>query len=358
MRLAVKNSEALKTVAGMALGMAAGAALALITMLFGSCTHRPIVEPEQYSGETAPLRVRIDWSRSGINETNRANSDQVHRVSVRFFPKDGSQAFDQYLELDVTQGEVRVPKGEYSVVVFNESIHDEGYWGENIGFVGVDSYDDFAAEALDYQEEARGRFFPEFQPAPEERTMVEPLPLASWSLDELVITEAMIKGREVCNALMDVRMRRLTPMVSVEAQVENLSSAVVHYVTGRGFAGRVKMASAKTENPSTQLFTIRAVDHQYYTVDGPDGIATRSVRTFGRTTETEHERYELDFDVVLVSGDEYKNDGLRFDVTDQMTVFKQGEDIGLKAHYTLPLYESVSPVTVTAWGDEEVIQLK
>ena len=66
------------------------------------------------------LYVDVNWDNSGISPTKIA-VDDVHRVSLRFFPKDGSEPFERYLETNVYGGYIEVPIGDYSIMAMNES---------------------------------------------------------------------------------------------------------------------------------------------------------------------------------------------------------------------------------------------
>jgi hypothetical protein len=117
------------------------------------------------------------------------------------------------------------------------------------------------------------------------------------------------------------------------------------------------MASARTEGPSTHLFHLLQ-DDCTVGADG-NGTALKSVRVFGRVPCTaEEERYGLEFDARLISGEEYGPNEMIFDVTDQVKVSAPGENIEVEVGYVLPRVNTSSPVTVTTWGDEEVIQLQ
>jgi hypothetical protein len=220
------------------------------------------------------LAVRVDWSRSGINTANERVTEQVDRVSLRFFPLDGSPAFDRYLDTDVTEGTVDVPLGRYGVVVFNESIYDEAWWEGHIDFTDTENYARFAAHAVAIDQRQR-----QLRRLGEgEQVAAEPLPLASWSVDELVVTGRMTARAAEQGELTRIVMRPLTHRVELTVGVENLASARSINGAQRGFASTVYMASGATADPSTALFTLNG---RRYDPDGVNGTVHASFLTFG-----------------------------------------------------------------------------
>ena len=207
------------------------------TMVITTCERRPLENDEL--PPTAKLAVKIDWSKSGI-EPYAKDGKGVHRVSFRFFPHDSRlPIFERYLEGNVTEGEIEVSIGKYSVIVFNESLDDLNYWDGAITFTDVNSFADFAANAVPYPAAQRALEFPFYKPLQGEQFIVEPLPLASWSIEHFEVTENMIlvlqgvrasytlseTEAEMVNAFINVVMRALTRPVNVTARVENMVSA-------------------------------------------------------------------------------------------------------------------------------------
>ncbi|GHV00651.1 hypothetical protein FACS1894159_06820 [Bacteroidia bacterium] len=328
--------------------------LAAAAALTDGCCRRPL--EDEFAME-ALIPVKIDWSHSGINEANLALTEDVHRVSLRFFPEDGSAAFDRYLESNVVEGEISVPVGRYSVVVFNESVYDLTYWRDAVSFTDVDSYAGFAANVV--ADDAANRRF--YSPAPNERLIVEPLPLASWSVGFFEVTPRMVTvtrgGGSTANAselamletLTHIVMRRLTYRVNVEAEVKNLSSAQYIYGAARGFAHRVYMASAQVEqSAATHIFSF---DGRQYAPDGKDGTARRSFLSFGRLPQLEV--YSLGLTVYTVDGALYAHSvPLEWDVTTQVTA-GAGPDINIHVGFDLPYIDG--QITVDSWDDSVII---
>ena len=320
--------------------------------LFTACERRPL---EDDFGVTALIPVKIDWSRSNIPVTDAGGNGYVHRVSLRFFPKDGSAAFDRYLELNVIEGKIEVPIGAYSVVVFNESVYDV-YWEDAIRFSDVDSYADFAATIVHGQ----AANYPFYRPLVGEELIVEPFRLASWSLDDFTITkETVTRTRSATraasgaddpeNALTRIVMRALTHNVNVTAHVENLSSAQLLQGAMRGFAQTVYMASGETaQTPATHIFKLNS--RVWDAGSQAHGTVSRSFLSFGRLPQ--NEQYWVDVDAVFIDG-AFHDEQLLWNVTDQVTAHPAGAiDIYIDLTLQLPLI--TEGIFVGDWEDEVI----
>ena len=331
-------------------------------IIFSACERRPL-EDEYF--ETALIPVRIDWRRSGIAVTQPDGNGLVHRVSIRFFPKDGSPAFDRYLETNVIEGEINVPPGRYSVVIFNEAVSDI-YWEDVIFFTDVNDYDRFAANIV-----PDAATYPFYTSLYGERFVVEPFRLASWSLGDFEVTRDMIKstrytgtrsGGSVSSndryALLDVEMRPLTYNVNVVAHVENLCSAQLIQTAMRGFSSKVYMASALTEQvPVTHIFSLNG-----RTWDDPanpiDGTTRKSFLSFGRLPQTS--QYFLNMDVLFVTGELYTPPTpFLFNVTDQIE--SSGVSVGIDVNINIDMAIDIAlpyvegGIYVGDWDDENII---
>ena len=340
--------------------------LTILTVLsYGSCERRPLEDDEQPPAAMIP--VKIDWSKSGIEVLTPDGGDAVHRVSLRFFPKGKNMpVFDIYLEGNVIEGFIKVPVGKYSVIVFNESVEDRGYWDGKIQFTDTHSYNDFAANAVAYNPNLRNQQFPFYQTQTGENFINEPLHLASWSIENFEVTEAMVmvsngekqilflteEENRMFNALKDVVMRALTRPVNITAQVENLVSTHKAYAAMQGFANKVYMASALTTyNPSTFLFSF---DRRKYDANGKDGVMNSSFMSFGRTptSAANPESYKVKADIVFVNGELYQpTPPLLFDVTGQvLSNYNTQIEINLSIQYKLPFVEG--GIAVDEWDDD------
>ncbi len=321
---------------------------AVATLLFSACERRPL---EDNFGATALIPVKIDWSRSNIPVTEARGNGEVHRVSLRFFPKDGSPAFDRYLELNVMEGEIEV----YSVIVFNESVYDV-YWEDAIMFSNIDDYENFAATIV--ADDAAN--YPFYHPIAGEELTVQPFRLASWSLDDFTVTKDMVaKTRSATraasraddpeNALTGIVMRALTRNVCVTARVENLSSAQLIQGAMRGFSRTVYMASARADQtPATHVFKLNS--RLWDAGSQRNGTVSKTFLSFGRLPQDE--QYWVDVDAVFIDGTSHEEQ-LLWDVTDQITVLPKGT-IDKNIELTLQLPHITEGIFVGDWDDEVI----
>ena len=338
--------------------------LMVSTLLIDSCERRPLEDDE--NPKAAAINVKIDWSKSGLNPDTRDGGNGVHRASLRFFPKDNSPVFDLYLEGNVKEGQILVPVGKYSVIVFNESVYDKSYWEGAITFTDVNSFDNFAAHAVPFSAAQRTKDFPFYVPRQGEEFIVEPLHLASWSIEHFEVTEKMImvshgerqpfylsdEENEMLNALTKIVMRALTRPVNVTAQVENMISTHIAYMSMQGFANKVYMASARTTyNPTTYLFTF---DRRKYDSNGRDGVMNSRFLSFGRTPSStaNPESYKIAADILFITGDRHQpQQPLLFDVTGQVLKdYDTKIDIDLYINFSLPYVEG--GIAVDEWEDD------
>ena len=338
---------------------------ALIALSLDSCERRPLEDEDLPPAALIP--VKIDWSKTGFNFTTKDGGSMVHRVSLRFYPKESYKpVFDVYLEGDVTEGLIKVPVGTYSVIVFNESVEDKGYWEGRINFTNENSYHEFAANAVPYNGNARDLLFPFYKPQVGERLITEPLHLASWSLDHFEITEKMVlvsydekpksyiseEEYEMFTSLTRIVMRPLTRPVNVTAQVENLVSSHINYLSMQGFTGKVYMASGQTtQSPTTYLFTL---GKRKYEANGKNGTASATFYSFGRTPApgTNKESYTIGADILLITGEVHKpTPPLWFDVTGQVIPdYDTKVEIDVEISYDLPFVEG--GIAVDDWDDD------
>ena len=333
-------------------------------LLESACERRPLDDDEL--PRAASIHVRIDWSRSGLIPASAKDPD-VHRVSIRFFPKsDDMPVFDLFLEGNVTEGTILVPIGRYSVIVFNESVDDIAFWQDGITFTDANSYSKFAANAIPLPDAKRKELFPFYQPGSGERIIADPIPLASWSLDDFEVTEGMVlvshgeksadylssEENDMLDALINVVMRALTRPVNVTAQIGNLVSSHINYLAMKGLANKVYMASGlTTQSPSTCLFTL---NRRKYDADGKNGMAGATFLSFGRTpgSGNEKESYLIAGNVLFITGELYKpTPPLLFDVTGQVLLnYSDKMSIDVKISYNLPFVEG--GIGVDDWEDD------
>ncbi len=306
----------------------------LIATLCLSCMRRPMVDELcQDSSADELIAVKVDWSQSRITPSEDSNSgDYVHRVSIRFFPTDGSAVFDRYLEGDIYQGSIDVPDGEYDVVVFNESIYDP-YWSGVFEFLNVDDYDEFIAELVDEDAEYS----------------TEAYKLASWSIEGYTVSQQTRSSSELENVV----LQPLTCYVNVSAEVENLASAQSVYCEVQGFSNRVYMASGESHVDQT-LHTMELITREYSDDENQHGAISHERLILTRSTDQES-NLKLIFEVYLTDGTLHQADTpLEFDVESQATRYAT-DDYDLSVQFSLP--EVSGGIDVGGWETGGVVTI-
>ncbi|MFI3286524.1 MAG: DUF5119 domain-containing protein [Rikenellaceae bacterium] len=339
-------------------------ALILILLATVCCTRRPLSDTEcpGDNQKSAALEVSVDWSATGYDIYSE--EEFIHRVSFRFFPKNGDKPFDRFLEDNVESGVIEVPAGEYSVVVFNESI-DDVYWQGAIEFENVDDYSLFAAVLADEDRETYDFFY---TPLDDEALSVEALILASSSIDNIVVSEAMTTTPQsswseeelaMISQLNPVVPRRLTCNTTIEVVTENLKSAYQVHASLSSLAQRVFMASGDTDSATTthigELTQWSWDDEQ----EKLHGTISESRLTF--STAATDQQHILTLDVLLIDGTRHTPDEpLVYDVSDQIlstAAATRYADNDLGASVSLSLPDVSGDIEVDPWSDDNEVTI-
>ena len=331
--------------------------LMLLALIFNGSCKRQDFKDGCYA--TARIFVEVNWDNSGINPDKSAESyNVVHRVSLRFFPKDGSEPFERYLETSVYSGFIELPVGEYSIMAMNESVKDV-YWNERLKFTDINDYNKIAAIVVS-DNPSLYRFY---TPTQGELFMKEAHKLASWSMNDFSVTPNMVTRThadastpEHQDVTIKVNMRRLTYDTRILVTVKNLKSA--HTIQGalRGFSPKVYLASAESEDmPSTQFFKLRTF--AYDEGSTLNGMAETTFQSFGKLPESAEAEYTMGLDVILIDGSSYVPGGpYDYNVTD--VVRPQNDTlITIAVSIELPERDGDENITVGDWEDEEHIDL-
>lgn len=331
-------------------------------------------ELEEMSPTTAVIPVKVDWSRSGIHPEGAQSSgqDYVHKVSLRFFPQDGTAPFEHYLEgqtksggNSIHGGTIRLPKGEYAVVAMNETVLEEDvYWADYFTFSDINSFRDISAHTLAKSYDFTKVPYDFYKPAPGETFRGEAHKLASWRMEHLLVTDEMIARTRaqdtranpatVIDDTLRVDMLHVTQNIKIRVPVENggsikhMKGVVNGLMTSRNLSSR----EAGT-GYSSVLFDF---DGSFTRNTGGEIFKEHILRTFGRFEGAADMRYKLHMDVILIDGTRYKGQDMVFDITDDL---KQGgfeRDILI----TLPklrLPQMEGAPTVEDWDDDNVIPI-
>lgn len=324
--------------------------ICITSVLIGltGCIHEE-TDPDCKS-QSAKIPVLVDWSHSGINPTKNESEDYVHRVSFRFFPKDGSKPFELYLEENVYKGTIEVPHGVYDLLVMNESVYDV-YWTDAVRFLHIDDFTNISAEVCD----ANPNQYDFYKPAPTEAFMTDIPKMASWSIPNYTV------ARQSAHDTLRVPMQKLTHACRILATVKNLKSATLMRGAKRGFAKRVYLSSRITHlAPATLFFVFNGRKPQ--SGSNTDGTTEYSFRTFGALPVTA--AYTLGVDVILADGRRYvpgNASELEFEVTRHVSDYyasigitrASADRIEIPISLSLPHVEG--DIGVGDWGNDDTI---
>jgi hypothetical protein len=317
------------------------------------CTRRSL--EGDLDPRTALIPVHIDWSKSGVDTT------KMHRASVLLFPEDGGEPLEYRLQESLTDKDIQVPEGVYSVIVFNETTDDTDW--KYITITGKDNYQKFAAVAKTVTSRSykyNGNVYIEYIRSDTLPLIEDPDQLAAWSLDRFEVTkEVLLRSRSTrgtragsrAEEILDEQIASLTNIVptprietmTVTARVENLTSAAA--ITGilDGMSSGVFMASGERMTTiGAHTFSLNGRKYSDFTDDdddeSDDGTTTKTFNVFGRQPADSHVDLYIDF--LLADGTMHPRE--LFDVTNKIERYTE----------TIPVSDSLL-VGFTSRGPDE-----
>ncbi len=334
--------------------------LVVATILF-SC-DRNNIPCSSLTPQSALIPVAIDWSESGLYvEESRNDNDEVHRVSLRFFPLDGSSPFERYLERDLNYDNIDVPVGSYSVVVLNEAISDN-YWRSAMQFTDVDSFEHFSVELL----------------SDRSSNSAEALELAAWSIPHFEVTDDMATythgmvgvgdisvverlsdyENEQMKALLAVVMKPRTRRLKVSVATENLGSSQRITASVAGLSMRVNIVTGEAEDrPTSHTFQLDNLDYSTRAASTDSGVASGERVCLAHSDDTAS-GYTLDLEVMMNDGSYYEDDEQlsAVDIGSQITTTEEGTDYLVEHQISLPQVDGGS-IGLEDWGDGGTVEL-
>lgn len=246
----------------------------LLILLVSSCKRRPL---EDEMGDLARVPIHIDWSQSELDVT------KVHNVSIWFFPYDGSPSFEQRFDGNLTDMEVLLPSGSYSIIVFNEAV--DFSWS-SLEFLDRDKYATFRVAAR------AGTFRGLDSRVEVSDIRKSPDALASWSKDCFVVSPEMIYATAMDSRVedidpshrIDVTMKPITKAVKITAYVQNLTSAARCSGTISGVTSSILLSTGEVY--SNNVAHVFIMNNRIYDTNKPnDGYIHANFFIFRRTDE-------------------------------------------------------------------------
>lgn len=320
--------------------------IVLLSMIFvSSCQRRPL---EDEIGDVARVPIHVDWAQSELEIA------KVHNISLWFFPHDGGPSFEHRMDGNLTDGEVQLPAGSYSIVAFNEAVDFD--WA-SLEFLGSDKYETFRVAAC--RDDFRGMN----SRAEDDDVRRSPDALASWSCNRFEVTQEMIRMTSMGSRAEDlgptskipVVLKSLTRAVAIKAYVQNLTSARLCSGTLSGVVGEVMLSTGKAwKNNVSHIFVM---NNRKYDEDNPfNGYIHANLFVFNTSTD-EHKMLQIDFEL----NDQTKDSSEPFDVTTKVDEDKPKVDVivgsGIKPEdppIVLPEVGISGDVNVDGWEDNQI----
>ena len=261
--------------------------MGLLLLSLVGCERRPL---EEESYDRAVIPVTIDWVTLAKLDPDK-NKEDVYRASVWFFSKDGAvfdgKSYKEFRFSDPRSGEVTLPMGHYSIIIFNNSIDE---FSDNVGFRGTDAYDTFEYYAKPATDSRAGM-----------NPVLEPDILAAWRIADYEVTPEMVRetrglsstlteeeraqAQSDLKKLLNLQPERLTYTVHAKAYISYLKScskpadAVLI-----GMAHSVKLAS-KEVSMTPSSFSFQMNNRKYDTANPKNGWIEAYFETLGMLAE-------------------------------------------------------------------------
>jgi hypothetical protein len=292
--------------------------LAVCLPLWSCDNRRDLIDLGENWAKTLPVKVKIDWSKAGIDPKN---------ASLWFFnASDGTPALGGRPELtNDRELTVNLPVGQYSILVFNGTVSDQ----DNIRFRGTGGYQTF--EAYAYTEQMRADSDDDLS------FITPPNVLAVDRLDLLEVTARMIDRKE--QVVLTFTPLRLVAQINITVHFRGLiySATGGHSGVVTGMANGVFLATGKTGvEAANQAFTLN--NRAFYPDSQTDGTMSRSFLSFGLPGMTYYPpqlgetNNRLLLDILLRNGE---HAGYSFDVTTDVAYSDNDAAIRLNIQITV-----------------------
>lgn len=300
-----------------------------------ACDYREIVDLET---EYIPVSVNVDWSESLIDIKS------TNAFSVWFFPKNGNEPiYTVSNKLDLA--EIKVPAGEYSVLIFNETANESDW--QSIAFRGTDKYETFEAYARTDIVPNKGGY----KSSSNESIINQIEPLAVWRQDYYLVNK-----NTKSKATISIKPQPLTYKLNIKANFINLNNAYKISGALQTVSQSVFLASGKTGSQTlTQVFSLE--NNTWNDQDKINGESSATVFSFGRTPDSALKNI-IQIDVLTYLGE--RTNPFVYDVTDafKSSIGKFSLNISLgyppNTPITLPKYTEQG-VSIGNWDNRDVI---
>ncbi|MDR1884389.1 MAG: DUF5119 domain-containing protein [Prevotella sp.] len=226
-------------------------------MAFSGCDTRR----EIFEDQSIWVRVRLNWTPADIVPEG---------TSIYFYPHEQGRQPVVLLTNDMLDS-IRLPKGNYSVLAFNETVNGH----DHISFRGTDKYDTFEAYAS-----TPVTFSGRYAKSSGAPAVAVPDILAAAHLDRFDVTREMVL--QDMRPTVELTPRRLLSKLFVTIHIKGLDncSKSGHVASIGGMAESVYLATETVGSvPVTHYFTLN--NRTFYPGSETDGTMSATFETFG-----------------------------------------------------------------------------
>lgn len=256
-------------------------AILFFLLLFVSCNRRELTYYE-----VAEITLTADWSQAGLE------GEDTYGATAIFYPQNGGTP-QTVLMGNRTHATTRLPKGHYSVIVFNRSFNDFGA----IAFRGEGSFHTFEAYAKQIENRSAN-----------EVIVASPEKLATYIIEEFEVTNNMLgnytggqsESRSCTPGECSLHFTptELTSKVKVQINVDGLNNIKNATCRLGGIHASVLLHNGQcSEKMITQEFSIG--NPVFHEGSFTDGTLTGEISVFGFNEASEH---SLSLSANLVDG--------------------------------------------------------
>lgn len=273
----------------------------LFLLLFTSCDYKELCYDHPHN-TVAKVKIPVDWT--------EFEKEQPTGMTVMAFPLDGSEA-KMLLTNDLRAAELSLEEGQYNILVFNQSTTEFG----SFHFEGMDQY----STAKVVANPTTSRWYK--SRSNEDRTISEPEWLATGRINNLTVTQDMVKSDTT------VVIDTITPLnvvytVSVRVHVKGIYNVRSARASLSGMAEGYELSTGKpTTSSITQLLESWTLTHDE---DNPsNGVLSCEITSFGLPADHRNIPSENEFNLSLLLVDNKTQLDYTFEVGDK---FVKGED--------------------------------
>lgn len=274
----------------------------LFQLLFTSCDYKELCYDHPHN-TMARIKIPVDWT--------EFTKEKPTGMTVMAYPLDGNEP-KTVLTNDLRATKLSLEEGQYNILVFNQSTTEFG----SFHFEGMEQYS--TAKVL--ANPTTSRWYK--SRSDEDRTISEPEWLAAGRMENLTVTQDMVKGDTM------VVIDTITPLnvvytVNVRVHVKGIYNVRSARASLSGMAEGYDLSTGKPSSSSiTQLLESWTLTHDE---DNPsNGVLSCEITSFGLPADHRNIPSENEFNLSLLLVDNKTQLDYTFEVGDKFV--KEEED--------------------------------